>query len=91
MSKNDITGDALVSKAATQAYRDNYDLIFRKDETPSDEQLQQFGYAPGDYYFKCARCKSCENIGDKHALMCKDCAITLFKVRNEISQGEPDH
>ena len=25
---NDITGDALVSKPATERFRDNYDLIF---------------------------------------------------------------
>lgn len=42
-TKNDITGDALVSKASNQKYIDNYDLIFRKnkveepkDETPED-------------------------------------------------------
>ncbi len=29
-SRNDITGDHLVSKATTDAYRDNYDAIFRK-------------------------------------------------------------
>ena len=30
MSKNDITGDRLVSKTATDAYRDNFDSIFKK-------------------------------------------------------------
>jgi hypothetical protein len=28
MSTNDITGDEIKSKPTTQAYRDNYDLIF---------------------------------------------------------------
>ena len=28
MSSNDITGDRLVSKAATDEYRNNYDKIF---------------------------------------------------------------
>ena len=44
-TKNDITGDALVSRNATKAYLDNYDLIFRKgnpkrtnDETESSRQ-----------------------------------------------------
>jgi len=27
---NDITGDKLISKHATQRYRDNYDMIFHK-------------------------------------------------------------
>ena len=30
---NDVTGDALVSKPATEKYRDNYDLIFDKSNT----------------------------------------------------------
>lgn len=30
-SKNDITGDALKSKETSDAYRDNYDAIWRKD------------------------------------------------------------
>lgn len=31
MSKNDITGDSLTSKATTDAYRDGWDRIFKKD------------------------------------------------------------
>jgi|688.fasta_scaffold1156027_1 hypothetical protein len=30
MSTNDITGDRLVSKAASKAYGDRYDMIFKK-------------------------------------------------------------
>ena len=30
MSKNDITGDDLKSKAATEAYREGHDRIFQK-------------------------------------------------------------
>lgn len=34
-SRNDITGDALRSKAPSKAYSDNFDAIFRKPkETP---------------------------------------------------------
>jgi len=29
-TKNDITGDALISKTNTDAYRNNYDAIFGK-------------------------------------------------------------
>ncbi len=36
-TKNDITGDALVSRNATKAYLDNYDLIFRKGNPKEDK------------------------------------------------------
>jgi hypothetical protein len=35
MSRNDITGDALVSKSATESYRDGWDRIFGKKPTPA--------------------------------------------------------
>jgi len=31
-SKNDITGDTIQTKTISDAYRDNYDRIFRKDK-----------------------------------------------------------
>ncbi len=31
VTKNDVTGDKLQSKTNTQKYRDNWDLIFKKD------------------------------------------------------------
>jgi hypothetical protein len=31
MSTNDITGDAIISKANSQTFRDNFDNIFRSD------------------------------------------------------------
>lgn len=30
-TKNDITGDSIVSKVNTKAYEDNFDKIFKKD------------------------------------------------------------
>lgn len=36
MATNDITGDKLISKVTTDAYRDNYDLIFGKLASNSD-------------------------------------------------------
>ena len=36
-TKNDITGDALVSRNATKAYLNNYDLIFRKGNPKEDK------------------------------------------------------
>ena len=35
-SKNDITGDSLISKANSKAYENNYDLIFGKKSTLCD-------------------------------------------------------
>ena len=32
VARNDITGDAIQTKSASQAFRDNYDAIFRKDK-----------------------------------------------------------
>ena len=47
-----------------------------------DERPQRFGWAPGDYLFKCRDCKhnggkdrTC--IGDKRAIMCADSAYAL--------------
>lgn len=34
VAKNDITGDSIQTKAASQAYADNYDRIFGKKERP---------------------------------------------------------
>ena len=36
-TRNDITGDALVSRGASKAYLDNYDLIFRKGNPKEDK------------------------------------------------------
>lgn len=51
-TKNDITGDSLISKKPTDAYRDNYDAIFRSKKVemikadehtdyPEDEDLKK--------------------------------------------------
>lgn len=32
VAKNDITGDSIQTKGVSNAYRDNYDLIFKKDK-----------------------------------------------------------
>ena len=36
-TKNDITGDSLVSRGSNKAYLDNYDLIFRKGNPKEDK------------------------------------------------------
>jgi hypothetical protein len=43
-SKNDITGDDIKSKAASAAYRDNYDLIFRKRNVTISKRGEEFEY-----------------------------------------------
>ena len=35
MSKNDVTGDALKSRAATPAYRESFDRIFNRQPCPT--------------------------------------------------------
>ena len=37
VARNDVTGDAIQSKATSTAYRDNYELIFRKNQGDKDE------------------------------------------------------
>ncbi len=42
VARNDITGAAIQTKAANQAFRDNYDAIFRKNKmSPSVEQMKK--------------------------------------------------
>lgn len=40
-TKNDITGDSLISKTNTDAYRDNYDRIFGKKKKDAEQAEQQ--------------------------------------------------
>ena len=42
VARNDITGDAIQTKGTSSSYRDNYDLIFRKNKvTPSVEEMKK--------------------------------------------------
>ena len=42
VARNDITGDAIQSRASSKAFNDNYDLIFRKDKvTPKVEDMKK--------------------------------------------------
>lgn len=42
-AKNDITGDSIQTRGISEAYRNNYDLIFgkKKPTTPENESNQQ--------------------------------------------------
>ena len=37
-TRNDITGDSLISRGSNKAYLDNYDLIFRRKGNPEKEK-----------------------------------------------------
>ena len=37
-SRNDITGDSIVSKKQSGAYRENFDRIFKKDKNGTTEK-----------------------------------------------------
>lgn len=39
VAKNDVTGDALRTKAASKAYADNWDRIFGKKEVDTNDTL----------------------------------------------------
>jgi hypothetical protein len=42
VARNDITGDAIQTKGNSNSYRDNYDLIFRKNKmTPSVADMKK--------------------------------------------------
>jgi uncharacterized protein (DUF2147 family) len=46
VARNDITGDAIQTKSASSAYRDNYDKIWKKDKDMQvrvKEDLSQIG------------------------------------------------
>ena len=37
-TKNDVTGDMLISRVPSEAYKNNYDLIFRRKGNPEKEK-----------------------------------------------------
>ena len=46
VARNDITGDAIQTKGTSNAYRDHYDLIFKKDKDVQvrvKEDSKEFG------------------------------------------------
>ena len=43
VAKNDITGDAIQTKSASNAYRDNYDLIWGKKNMQVKVQESEIG------------------------------------------------
>ncbi len=50
VAKNDITGDAIQTKGVTNAYRDNYDNIFKKDKKTDAEKFDEQVIMKNEYY-----------------------------------------
>lgn len=49
-AKNDITGDAIQSRANTKAFEDNFDAIFRKDKPVKFNDLKQLAEKLDEFY-----------------------------------------
>ena len=43
-SKNDITGDTIQTKISSQAYLDNYDAIFGKDQKSKQKSMTELNW-----------------------------------------------
>lgn len=94
VAKNDVTGDSIRSKAPSEAYRNNYDLIFGKKEKDWKEWYVNEGYTVDGEVSK----EVCEAI-KKHMPLCLDkfgteitsktCnrIVDGYEVRGEISEG----
>jgi len=50
VAKNDITGDSIQTKGTSDAYRDNYDGIFRKDKKTDAEKFDEQVVMKEEYY-----------------------------------------
>lgn len=57
MSTNDITGDKIATKPASDAFRNNFDAIFRKkDPAPAAPVLKTCIKCPRDVDMRCNYC-----------------------------------
>ena len=50
VARNDITGDAIQTKGVTDAFRDNYDNIFRKNKKTEAEKFDEQVVMKNEYY-----------------------------------------
>ena len=50
VAKNDITGDSIQTKGVTNAYRDNYDIIFNKKKKTDAEKFDEQVVMKDEYY-----------------------------------------
>lgn len=49
VAKNDVTGDSIQTKGTSDAYRNNYDLIFGKKKKTDTEKFDDAVMAPEFY------------------------------------------
>ena len=71
-TKNDVTGDTLITKAPTDAYRANYDSIFKKPKQEDAlQELTELSQDLGLYEDKSKeRCFECMKEEPYHAMDC---------------------
>ncbi len=50
VARNDITGDAIQTKGVTDAFRDNYDNIFRKNKKTDAEKFDEKVVMKNEYF-----------------------------------------
>ncbi len=50
VARNDITGDAIQTKGVSNAYRDNYDNIFKKNKKTDAEKFDEQVVMKNEYY-----------------------------------------
>ena len=76
-TKNDITNDSLITKAPTDAYRNNYDAIFKKPkQEESLQKLTELSQDLGLYEDKSKeRCFECHSKEGRHKMDCGSKAV----------------
>lgn len=63
-----------------------YSSMFCTNEKLNNENLKEFGYAPGDCQNKCSLCDKLF-IGDKIASTCLECATIGVELKNKLKGG----
>ena len=76
-TKNDVTGDSLITKAPTDAYRANYDSIFKKPKQEDAlQELTELSEDLGLYEDKSKeRCFECHSKEGRHKMDCRSKSV----------------
>ena len=69
VARNDITGDAIQTKDVSNAYRDNYDVIFRRHKKTDAEKFEE-AILKNEYYEDDMQIRATENLEDFAACGC---------------------
>lgn len=83
MSKNDITGDSIVTKSS-ETYRNNYDSIFRKKESEKKNQIAAWSISLDT---ECPKCHEDFNILNVHSDFWIDSKIEPIEHDTEKSKN----